>query len=62
MKRLIISLLALATIATAGAQIRLGGGNLTGSLESNSIYYLNDSHPQIGEREKAFGLFPFALR
>lgn len=55
MKRLIISLLALATIATAGAQIRLGGGNLTGSLESNSIYYLNDSHPQIGEREKAFG-------
>lgn len=53
MKRLIITLLAMTTIATAGAQIRLGGGNLTGSLESNSIYYLDDA--QLGDKEKAFG-------
>lgn len=53
MKRLIITLLAFATVATAGAQIRLGGGNLTGSLESNSIYYLNDA--SLGDREIAFG-------
>lgn len=54
MKRLIITLLAIATIAPAAeAQIRLGGGNLTGSVESNSIYYLNDA--SLGDREIAFG-------
>ena len=53
MKRLIITLLAIATIAPAGAQIRLGGGNLTGSVESNSIYYLDDA--KLGERDIAFG-------
>lgn len=53
MKRLIITLLALAAATTLEAQIRLAGGNLTGSLESNSIYYLDDA--QLGERKMPFG-------
>ena len=53
MKRLIITLLAIAAIAPVGAQVRLGGGNLTGSVESNSIYYLDDS--KLGERTITFG-------
>lgn len=53
MKRLIITLLALAAVGTAGAQIKIGNGSLTGSLESNSIYYLDDA--QLGERETPFG-------
>lgn len=45
MKRLILSLLALGSLATAGAQIRFGenGGQLTGSFDTNSIYYVDDS-------------------
>lgn len=53
MKRLIFTLLALATVATASAQVNLGGGTLTGSLESNSIYYMDDE--QLGGRRIAFG-------
>lgn len=41
------------TIAVAGAQIPLAGGSLTGSLESNSIYYLNDK--VLGDRQIPFG-------
>ena len=58
MKRLIITLLAIAAIAPVGAQVRLGGGNLTGSVESNSIYYLDDS--KLGERTITFGSNDFA--
>lgn len=53
MKRLIITLLALASLLASNAQIRLGGGNLTGSLESNSIYYLDDA--KLGNRQMPFG-------
>lgn len=53
MKRLIFTLLALGCIASVGAQLPLAGGNITGSLESNSIYYLND--PVLGDRKITFG-------
>lgn len=53
MKRLIFTLLALGCIASVGAQLPLAGGNITGSLESNSIYYLND--PVLGDRQITFG-------
>ena len=53
MKRLIFSLLMVGCVASAGAQLPLAGGTLTGSVESNSIYYLNDS--TLGNREIAFG-------
>lgn len=53
MKRLIFTLLALGCIASGSAQLPLAGGNITGSLESNSIYYLND--PVLGDRQIAFG-------
>ena len=53
MKRLIFSLLMLGCVASAGAQLPLAGGTLTGSLESNSIYYLNDK--ALGDRSIPFG-------
>lgn len=53
MKRLIISLLALGSLATASAQIPLAGGTVTGALESNSIYYLDDA--VLGSRQAPFG-------
>ena len=53
MKRLIFSLLMVGCVASAGAQLPLAGGTLTGSLESNSIYYLNDS--ALGEKNITFG-------
>lgn len=53
MKRLIFTLLALGTIASVSAQLPLAGGTITGSLESNSIYYLNDS--ALGDRQIPFG-------
>lgn len=53
MKRLTITLLALAATTALSAQIKLGGGNLTGSLESNSIYYLNDA--ALGDKKIPFG-------
>ena len=53
MKRLIFTLLALGCITSVGAQLPLAGGNITGSLESNSIYYLND--PVLGDRQITFG-------
>lgn len=40
-------------IAVAGAQIPLAGGTVTGALESNSIYYLNDE--VLGSRAIPFG-------
>lgn len=43
MKRLLISMLGVGVCATAAAQIRLGEGTLTGSFETNSIYYVDDS-------------------
>lgn len=59
MKRILITLLGLGTIASASAQISLGkegkGGQLMGSFETNSIYYVDDdvlgSHPQSDLRE-----------
>lgn len=53
MKRLTITLLALAATTALSAQIKLGGGNLTGSLESNSIYYLDDA--ALGDKKIPFG-------
>ncbi len=53
MKRLIITLLAVVTVATLGAQVRIGNGNLTGSLESNSIYYMDDA--RLGDKQIPFG-------
>lgn len=53
MKRLFSTLLTLGCIASLHAQLPLAGGNLTGSLESNSIYYLNDK--ALGDRKMAFG-------
>ncbi len=43
MKRIILSALAACAVSAAGAQIRLGDGQLTGSFETNSIYYVDDS-------------------
>lgn len=53
MKRLFTTLLASCALLSAGAQLPLAGGSLTGSLESNSIYYLNDN--MLGDREIPFG-------
>ena len=55
MKRLLLSLAAVVGLAAmASAQIMVGGGALTGSVESNSIYYLNDA--KIGnELDATFG-------
>ncbi|MBR2400471.1 MAG: hypothetical protein IKB03_01765 [Tidjanibacter sp.] len=53
MKRLLTSLLALCSIATLGAQLPIVGGSLSGSVESNSIYYMNDS--ALGDAAIKFG-------
>lgn len=53
MKRLIITLLAVVAVATSGAQVHIGKGNLTGSLESNSIYYMDDA--RLGDKQIPFG-------
>ncbi len=57
MKRLILLLLAVGFTATASAQISLGkdgkGGNLSGSFETNSIYYLDDN--QLGDATEHWG-------
>lgn len=55
MKRLFITLLAaMCGLGLAKAQILVGGGALTGSVESNSIYYFND--PVVGEElDATFG-------
>ena len=55
MKRLLLTLAAVVGVASMGsAQITLGGGALTGSVESNSIYYLDDA--KIGkELDATFG-------
>lgn len=42
MKRLFLSLAAVCMLVSASAQIMVGGGALTGSIESNSIYYFDD--------------------
>lgn len=43
MKRLSISLALLFAAAAAQAQIRVGDGQLSGSIESSNIYYMDDS-------------------
>ena len=53
MKRILSSLLAVCGVVAASAQLPLAGGSLTGSLESNSIYYLDDEI--LGDRQIAFG-------
>ncbi len=42
MKRLILIFVAMAVAATAVAQKRIGNGQVAGSFESSSIYYMND--------------------
>lgn len=59
MKRILLTILGLGAIASASAQISLGkdgkGGQLTGSFETNSIYYVDDDllgkHPDKDLRE-----------
>lgn len=53
MKRLITSLIALCSLAVVSAQIPLAGGSLTGSVESNSILYLDDA--TLGDKQIPFG-------
>lgn len=48
MKQLILMLVGLCSIATTNAQIKLGEGQLSGSFETNTIYYINDS--KIGSK------------
>lgn len=43
MKRIVLTFAAIAATLSAGAQIRLGDGQLTGSFETNTIYYVDDS-------------------
>lgn len=43
MKKLTLLLLGATCALTAGAQIRLGDGQLSGSFETNTIYYVEDS-------------------
>ncbi len=43
MKRIATLLAALAIVANVSAQIKIGKGQLAGSFESNSIYYIEDS-------------------
>lgn len=43
MKRLALIFAAFAFVANASAQIKIGKGQLAGSFESNSIYYVEDS-------------------
>jgi len=42
MKRILMLLLGAGCLTTAGAQIRLGDGQLSGSFETNTIFYVND--------------------
>lgn len=51
MKRILTLLLAAGCAVTANAQIRLGDGQLTGSFETNTIYYVDDSG--LGDAGKA---------
>lgn len=43
MKRIVTLVAALAVVANVSAQIKIGKGQLAGSFESNSIYYIEDS-------------------
>ncbi len=51
MKRILTLLLAAGCTVAARAQIRLGDGQLTGSFETNTIYYVDDNG--LGEAGKA---------
>ncbi len=51
MKRILTLLLAAGCTVAAQAQIRLGDGQLTGSFETNTIYYVDDNG--LGEAGKA---------
>lgn len=53
MKRILTSLIAVCGVVAASAQLPVAGGSLTGSLESNSIYYLDDS--VLGDKKIPFG-------
>ncbi|MBO5771791.1 MAG: hypothetical protein J6R09_04060, partial [Alistipes sp.] len=59
MKRLLLALVTLATVASASAQIPLGsegkGGVISGSFESNSIVYFNDKALSTPAPEDHFG-------
>ena len=43
MKKITLLLLGATCALSAGAQIRLGDGQLSGSFETNSIYYVDDA-------------------
>lgn len=51
MKRILMLMLGVGACSTAAAQIRLGDGELTGSFETNTIYYVDDSG--LGDAGKA---------
>lgn len=51
MKRIILSMAAIGATLCASAQIRLGEGQLAGSFETNTIYYVDDSG--LGDAGKA---------
>lgn len=54
MRKLFTTFLALCALTTAAlAQLPVLGGQLTGSVESNSILYLNDN--QLGDKQIPFG-------
>lgn len=53
MKRILTSLVAICGVVAASAQLPVAGGSLTGSLESNSIYYLDDEI--LGNKQIPFG-------
>ena len=54
MKRIALLIVALAAIGSASAQVQFGEGQVSGSLETNTIYYMDDS--TIGDTpEDRFG-------
>jgi hypothetical protein len=54
MKRIILLIAGICAITSAAAQVQVGEGQVSGSLESNTIYYTDDS--KIGETpEDRFG-------
>ncbi|MBR5819683.1 MAG: hypothetical protein IKY68_00315, partial [Alistipes sp.] len=59
MKRIVLLFAAIATLSSLSAQVRIGKkGQLAGSFESNSIYYIEDS--QLGSKpEDKFGSHNF---
>ena len=54
MRRIVLAIAAMFVAGVASAQVQFGGGQISGSLESTSIYYMNDK--KLGETpEDRFG-------